>query len=428
MEAGPRRARDGRRPTRARLSQRPVLHPPGAGGPGRRVARWSRASVARVSSVTYLDAAAGTALSPAARAALLTALDDGWADPSRLHAAGRRARLLLDGAREAVATLLGARPQEVSFAPSGTVAAHLAVLGLAAGRSRAGRHTVHSAGEHSAVLNAVGRLVAEGGTATSVPIDRLGRADADAFAAALTPGTALACLLSASHEVGTVQPVEGVAQACAASGVPLLVDACQSAGRAPVPTGWSALVASAHKWGGPTGVGVLAVRTGTRWRSPLPEDEREHGRVPGQPALPLVLAAAVGLQAAVAEQQAEDSRLRPLVDRIRRRVAETVPDVEVVGDPDGRLPHLVTFSCLYLPGEALLTALDRQGFAVSSGSSCTASALEPSHVLAAMGVLTHGNVRVSLSRETTEHDVERFLDVLPGVVAELRRDAGVEAL
>ncbi|MFP5218344.1 MAG: cysteine desulfurase family protein [Actinomycetes bacterium] len=373
----------------------------------------------------HLDAAAGVPLSPAAREALLAALDDGWADPARLYAAGRRARLLLDGAREAVAAVLGARPDEVSFTPSGTLAAAAGVLGLTGGRARAGRQVVHSAVEHSAVLHAVAAVA--GDEATSVRVDRAGRVDADAFAAALSDRTALACLISASHEVGTVQPVEQVAEACRTAGVPLLVDAGQTVGRQRVPAGWSALVATAHKWGGPTGVGVLAVRTGTRWRDPLPPDDRG-GRVPGQPALPLVLAAAVGLQAAVAEQEAEDRRLRPLVELIRTRVAETVPDVEVVGDPVDRLPHLVTFSCLYVDGEALLTALDREGFAVSSGSSCTASTLEPSHVLAAMGVLTHGNVRVSLHRDTTAEDVERVLAVLPGVVAQLRRDAGVEGL
>ncbi len=378
-----------------------------------------RTSVTGVSG--YLDAAAGLPLSPAGRQALLAALDDGWADPTRLYGAGRRARLLHDGARDAVAQVLGARPDEVSFAPSGTVAAHLGLLGLLAGRQRVGRHVVHSAVEHSCVLAA-----AEHGTAerTSVPVDRVGRIDLAAFEAALRPDTALACLLSASHEVGTVQPVERAAALCGT--VPLLVDAAQTVGRAPVPTGWSVLTASAHKWGGPPGVGVLAVRTGTRWRSPWPADER--GPVPGAPALPSILAAAVALQDAAASASAEDARLRPLVARIRDRVAATVPDVELVGDPEDRLPHLVTFSCLYLDGESLLTALDRAGFAVSSGSSCTSSTLEPSHVLVAMGVLTHGNVRVSLHRDTTEADVDRFLDVLPGLVAGLRREAGVDGL
>ena len=373
----------------------------------------------------YLDAAAGVPLHPAARAALLAALDDGWADPSRLYGSARRAALLLEGAREAVATVLGARPDEVSFTSSGTAAAHLAVLGGLAGRRRIGARVVHSAIEHSCVLGAVEHAEAP---ATSVGVDRLGRVDVEAYDDAVRPDTALACLLSASHEVGTVQPVEQVAERCAAKGVPLLVDAAQTVGRMPVPTGWSLLTASAHKWGGPPGVGVLAVRTGTRWRSPLPADDREGGRAPGAPALPLVVAAAVGLQAAATEARDEDRRLRPLVDRIRARVVSEVPDVEVVGDPVDRLPHLLTFSCLYVDGEALLTALDRAGFEVSSGSSCTAATREPSHVLAAMGALTHGNVRVSLSRDTTEDDVERFLSVLPGVVADLRRQAGADAV
>jgi cysteine desulfurase len=354
----------------------------------------------------YLDAAAGLPLHPAAREALLAALDDGWADPSRLYGAARRARLLLEAAREAVAEVLGARPDEVRFAASGTSAVHEAVRGLLAARRRTGSAVVHSAIEHSAVLHAVGDGV-------PVPVDRLGRVDLAAYDAALRadPAPALACLISASHEVGTVQPVAKVAALCAERGVPLLVDAAQSVGRMAVPPGWSALTASAHKWGGPPGVGVLAVRTGTRLSPGLP---------PGPLDLPAVVAAAVGLQAASAEAAAEDARLRPLVDRIRARVAADVPDVEVVGDPVDRLPHLVTFSCLYVPGEALLTALDREGFAVSSGSSCTSDALEPSHVLVAMGVLTHGNVRVSLHRGTTAAEVDRFLAVLPRVVGELR--------
>jgi cysteine desulfurase len=379
--------------------------------------------------VTHLDAASALPLSPAARQALLSCLDDGWADPARLYSSARRARVLLDGAREAVAAVVGSRPDEVSFAPSGTLAVQLGVLGAAGGRRRVGSHVVHSAVEHSCVLHAVAHHTGgQDGKATAVGVDRLGRVDAEAFAAALRDDTALACLISASHEVGTVQPVEAVASACRERGVPLLVDAAQTVGRVPVPPGWSVLTASAHKWGGPPGVGVLAVRTGTRWRSALPADEREGGRVPGGPSLPLVVSAAVGLQAAAAEAADEDARLRPLVDRLRRRLVEQVPDVEVVGDPDGRLPHLLTFSCLYVDGEALLGALDRHGFAVSSGSSCTASTLVPSHVLTAMGVLTHGNVRVSLHRGTTEDDVERFLAVLPRVVADLRRQAGVEGL
>jgi cysteine desulfurase len=236
---------------------------------------------------------------------------------------------------------------------------------------------------------------------------------------------ALASLISASHEVGTVQPVAAAARACAEAGVPLYVDAAQSIGHVPVPPGWSLLTASAHKWGGPPGVGVLVVRKGMRWLAPYPGDDLYRPRPQGALDLPAVVAAAASLRAATAEAAAEAVRLAALVDRIRATVAATVPDVEVVGDPVERLPHLVTFSCLYVDGEALLHALDRHGFAVSSGSSCTASTLRPSHVLEAMGVLSHGNVRVSLHRGTTEADVDRFLAVLPGLVADVRKEAGM---
>ncbi|WFE67130.1 aminotransferase class V-fold PLP-dependent enzyme [Micromonospora sp. WMMD714] len=377
----------------------------------------------------YLDAATAAPLHPVARQALLAALDDGWADPARLYGRARRAAQLLDAAREATAAILGVRPDELSFTPSGTHAAHSAVLGGLAGRRRSGATLVHSAIEHSAVLHAAERHVAAGGTATSVPVDRLGRLDKAAWSAAVqSPGVALAALIGASHEVGTAQPVAGAAADCAAAGVPLYVDAAQLVGRVPVPSGWSVLTASAHKWGGPPGVGLLVVRKGTRWESPWPADEREFGRTPGVVNLPAVVAAAASLRAAAADAATEAARLTPLVDRIRTRVAADVPDVEVVGDPVDRLPHLVTFSCLYVDGEVLLHALDRRGFAVSSGSSCTSSTLRPSHVLEAMGVLSHGNVRVSLHRDTTDADVERFLTELPGIVADLRADAGVVGL
>ncbi|MFG3704220.1 cysteine desulfurase family protein [Micromonospora sp. NPDC047670] len=380
-------------------------------------------------SPVYLDAATAAPLHPVARQALLAALDDGWADPGRLYTQARRARQLLDAAREATAQTLGVRAEEISFTPSGTTAAHAAVLGGLAGRRRVGPALVHSAIEHSAVLHAAEKHVATGGTATSVPVDRLGRLDLDGWSAAVrAPKVALAALIAASHEVGTLQPVAEAARECAEAGVPLYVDAAQVVGRAAVPAGWSVLTASAHKWGGPPGVGLLVVRKGTRWESPWPADDREAGRTPGTLNLPAVVAAAASLRAAAADAAAEAARLAPLVDRIRARVAAEVPDVEVVGDPDHRLPHLVTFSCLYVDGEALLHALDRRGFAVSSGSSCTSSTLHPSHVLEAMGVLSHGNVRVSLHRDTTEADVERFLAELPGIVAELRAEAGVVGL
>jgi cysteine desulfurase len=375
--------------------------------------------------VTYLDAASAEPLHPAAKQALVAALEDGWADPSRLYGAGRRARLALDTARQQVAEDIGARPDELAFTGSGTLACHLAVLGTLVGRRRVGAHVVVSAVEHSSVLHAVTEYAGE---VTTVPVDRFGRVDPAEFTAALRQDTALACLQSANHEVGTVQPVAEVAPRCAELGVPLFVDAAQSVGWAAAPDGWSLLAASAHKWGGPPGVGVLAIRRRVRWRSPLPEDEREGGRSPGFENIPAIVAAAAAWRMRLDGIGAKAVRLSALVDRIRATVPTLVPDVEVVGDPAHRLPHLVTFSCLYVDGEALVTELDRLGFAVNSGSSCTSSTLRPSHVLEAMGVLSHGNVRVSLPVGTSDADVDSFLSVVPEVVRRLRAVAGAEGL
>ncbi|MEU9850621.1 aminotransferase class V-fold PLP-dependent enzyme [Streptomyces sp. NPDC047985] len=372
----------------------------------------------------YFDAASSAPLHPVARQALLAALDEGWADPARLYREGRRARLLLDAARETAAEAVGCRPDELTFTPSGTLAVHSGISGALAGRRRVGRHLVVSAVEHSSVLHTAAAHTAEGGEVTEVAVDRSGAVSAPEFARVLRADTALACLQSANHEVGTEQPVARVAEICRAAGVPLLVDAAQSLGWGPVPEGWSLLAASAHKWGGPSGVGLLAVRKGTRFAARGPADERESGRSAGFENLPAVVAAAASLRAVRAEAAAEAARLRVLVDRIRTGVRGLVPDVEVVGDPVRRLPHLVTFSCLYVDGETLLHELDRAGFSVSSGSSCTSSTLTPSHVLRAMGVLSEGNVRVSLPRGTTDEDVDRFLDVLPRAVAEVRKRLG----
>ncbi|GAA1015562.1 cysteine desulfurase [Streptomyces sp. F-3] len=377
--------------------------------------------------MAYFDAASGVPLHPVARQALLAALDEGWADPARLHKEGRRARLLLDAARETTAEAVGCRPDEVTFTPSGTLAVHSGIAGALAGRRRAGRHLIVSAVEHSCVLHSAEAHEADGGAVTRVAVDRGGAVAAAAYEAALREDTALACLQSANHEVGTEQPVAEVAEVCRAAGVPLLVDAAQSLGWGPVEGDWSLLTASAHKWGGPPGVGLLVVRKGVRFAPRRPADERESGRAPGFENIPAIVAAAASLRAVRAEAAAEAARLRELTERIRTRVPRLVPDVEVVGDPVRRLPGIVTFSCLYVDGEALLHELNREGFSVSSGSSCTSSTLTPSHVLKAMGVLSSGNVRVSLPPGTSGEDVERFLGILPDAVARVRAELGAPA-
>jgi cysteine desulfurase len=361
---------------------------------------------------------------------MAAAWDEGWGDPTRLYREGRRAGQLLELARTSVADVLGGRADEVWFARSGTDAVHLAVLGGLAGRRRAGTRLVTSPVEHSAVLNAAEFHQHSGGLVEMLAVDSDGRAE---LPDRLPPDTALVSLQTGNQEVATLQPVGAAAARCRNADVPLHVDAAQSVGRVPLDrdeVGADLLTASAHKFGGPPGVGLLLVRTGTRWQPPFPADERGRGRVPGFENLPAVVATAAVLQARREEVVGESSRLAVLTEQVRRAVPSLVPDVEVHG-PSGaadRLPHLVSFSFLYVDGERLVGALDENGFAVSSGSACTASSITPSHVLEATGALTHGNVRLSFGRDSRQEDVDRLLAVLPGIVGGLRAEAGVAEL
>ena len=362
----------------------------------------------------------------------------GYADPRRLHHDGRRARLLLDNAREAIADALGVSPGEVSFVPSGTHAVHLGLLGLARGQGAlrsapgtdGGAHLVLGAVEHSAVRYAAewaAQTWRAAPTVSVAPVDQRGRIDRVALDALLTqqPGSVLA-LQAANPEVGTLQPVDEVAQAYPETAV--FCDLAAAVGQvrsSQLPRLWLAAAASAHKWGGPAGVGVLLVRKGARWRSPMPADDRIDPRSIGFENIPAALGAAAALQAVLREVDEAATRRHDLIDRLRQRLSATVPDIELVGDPVDRLPHVLTFSCLYVDGEALVLELDRRGFAVSSGSACAAQTHSPSHVLEAMGVLTHGNVRVSVSTDATAAQLDAFAEAVAESVAALRAEVGL---
>lgn len=377
----------------------------------------------------YFDAASGLPLGAQARRALEAALDRGWADPQRLHRDGRIARQLLDAARASVAACIGALPQEVTFTGSGTQAIQLAVLGVARGRSRVGSTVVASAVEHSAVLRAAD-WVDPGADPVLVPVNPQGEVEVEACARALAaPGVALAAVQHVNHEVGTVQPLAAVHDVARAAGVPLVVDACAGLGHLPPPSQWDVLAGSAHKWGGPAGVGVLGIRTGVRWRSPVPTDDA--GRPAGFPDVPAIVAAATALEEATAALPSTTANRARLLRRLRSDVPQVAPEIVVLGpDPGGAAPdgatcasHVASFTILYADGETLVRELDRAGFAVNSGSACTSDTRRPSHVLAAMGAVTHGNLRVSLPFDVTDEDVDAFLAALPQAVARARASA-----
>jgi cysteine desulfurase len=358
---------------------------------------------------------------PDARQAWLSAQESGWGDPIRSHRPGRLAAQALSRAREVVAAAVGARPDEVTFTTSGGPPSYAAVAGLARGRRRTGARVVTSAIDHSSVLDAA----ADVGDHVAIGVDRQGRLDLAAWQTAVRrSGTALAALQVGNHQVGTLQPYAAAIASAHSAGVPVVLDATAALGRIDLAgvSGWSVLTGWAGAFGGPASVGLLVIRNRARWRAPYPADGYQGGRWPGLPDVPAIHAAAVALNWWLRSGRGVGERQRRLIDRLRTGIAETVPDVDIAGDPVHRLPQLLTFSVLGVGGEALCAELDEAGFAVASGSAGGDSSSRPSHVLTAMGTSTDGNVRIGLTRTTTDDEIEAFLDALPPIVFRLRDD------
>ncbi|HUF85406.1 MAG TPA: cysteine desulfurase family protein [Acidimicrobiia bacterium] len=377
----------------------------------------------------YLDHASTSTLRPAALAAMLPFLREHHADPGRLHAEGRVTRVAREEAREQVAALLGARPREVVFTASGTEAVNTAVWGaVARGIESDGRaHVVTTAVEHSAVLAACRRpsLGAPAAELTMVGVDRLGRFDPDEVAAAVRPETALVSVQLANHEVGTLQPAAEVVAECRDKGALVHVDACMAAGHVPVDfhaLGADLCSVTAHKLGGPKGAGALLVRRGLRVPQLIVGGAQERARRGGLEDVP----AWVGFGAAAAELDADDrlateaSAARALTDRVATETPKLVAGVTRYGDPDERVPHLICFGIEGVEAEPVLLGLDQRGVAVHSGSACSSEVLEPSPILEAMGVDAEHSLRVSVGWDTTDADIDAFLDAFPAVVDHLR--------
>jgi len=374
---------------------------------------------------TYLDHASAAPWHPAALRAAEQVARELPGDPARAHREGRAAADLLESARAAVAGELAAAAERVVFTSGGTEAVHLAVRGAAlANRTRPAR-ILSTAVEHSAVLAAGD---ATGLEHVRVAVDRDGRVDLDALAACLREGATLVSVQHANHEVGTLQPLTEVAALCRDADALLHVDACQTVGRLPVDIerlGADFLTLSGAKFGGGRGVGALVCSPRARFRPLQTGDERERRRRAGLEHLPGIAALAEALLqlaphdpsgAAAATAARCDSQRR----RLRARLREAVDDLEVHGPEDGSAPHVVALSALYVDGQALLAALDDRGFAVHSGSSCASTSGEPSHVLVAMGALTHGHVRASFGAQTPSAALEAFPDAVAEAVGQLR--------
>lgn len=376
----------------------------------------------------YLDHASAAPWHPAALAAHHRVAETLPGDPSRRHREGRAARDLLEQARAAVAGALGGAAERTAFTSGGTEAVHLAVLGAAAANRTRPARILSSAIEHSAVLAAADSAARQiGGEHVRVPVDGLGRLDLDALRSELERGALLVNVVHASHEVGTLQPVTDAAALCREHDALLHVDACQSAGRLPVDAqalGADFLSVSAAKFGGGRGTGALLWSPRARLSPLLGGDERERRTRAGLEHLPGVAAMAEALlQLAPGTDgpaAAEAARCDALRRRLRAALPAAIDDLAVHGPDEATAPHIVALSALYCDGETMVSELDRRGFAVHSGSSCATTSGEPSHVMVAMGALTHGHVRVSIGPGVVDADVDAFAAALAEVVAALR--------
>lgn len=373
----------------------------------------------------YLDYAATTPLRAEVREAMLSALGERWGNPSSVHRWGRDARAALEDARARFAAVIGASPAEVVFTRGGTEADNLAVLGRA--RADGSRAVAVSAIEHKAVLASAKALAAEGGTARIIPVDGDGRVDLDALAEMVrSDRPAVVSVMWANNEVGVLQPVEQIAAVCAEAGAAFHTDAVQALGKLPVrmdrvPVDLAAF--SAHKLGGPRGTGALFVRRGTQLHPLLHGGGQERGLRSGTEDVAAAAGFALAAELAEAERETVMARIGALRDRLEAGLRARVPGLRVNAAAAPRLPTISNVSAPGADAEMLLMALDLEGLAASSGSACSSGAVEPSHVLTAMGLpadVAGPSVRFSLGRETTDADIDRALEIFPAVIERLR--------
>jgi cysteine desulfurase len=381
-----------------------------------------------LSSTIYLDHAATTPLRPDVLEAMEPFLTGNYANPSSIYRPAQEARSALDRARDCAATALGARPRDIIFTGGGTEADNAAIKGVALASQDRGRHIVTSAIEHHAVLHPVEELVERFGfESTIVPVDEFGIVNVDALEAALRPDTVLVSVMWANNEIGTIQPVESIAEFTHARGIPFHVDAVQAAGMLPIDlsrTPIDLLSLSAHKFYGPKGVGALVVRTGTSWWPLITGGGQERNRRAGTENISGIVGLARALELSQEERVATAEHTRRLRDYLLERIPARIPGTRINGHTERRLPNNANFSFEGVHGESLLVGLDLAGIMASSGSACTSGSLEPSHVLQAIGLpdrLAQGSLRLTVGRENTVEEMERAVDVLTGIIERLRR-------
>jgi cysteine desulfurase len=374
----------------------------------------------------YLDHNATTPVAPEVLKAMLPFLTTEYGNASSIHSVGQRARAAVERARSQVAALIGAQAKEIVFTSGATEADNLALRGIVGASEQARKHIVTTTIEHHAVLNTCQALEAEGVAVTYVPVSRGGLVDPEAVRKAITPETILVSVMFANNEVGTLQPIAEIAAIAREANIPFHTDAVQAVAKVPVNVaepGVDLLSLSGHKIYGPKGVGVLYVRRGVRLKPLILGGRHERDRRAGTENVPGIVGLGAAAELAQASLAEEGRRLVALRDELERRILERVPHADVNGDREHRTPNTSNIYFDFVEGEPLVIAMDLKGIACSTGAACSSGAVEPSHVLTAIGLpaeRARASLRFSLGRETTQEDIDYVAEVVPHVVEHLR--------
>jgi cysteine desulfurase len=374
----------------------------------------------------YLDYAATTPVHPEVVKAMLPYFSDVFGNPSAIYSYGQEATAALEEARAKVAGLIGSRSEEIVFTSGGTEADNMALIGVANAMRSRGNHIITTAIEHHAIIETAKFLEKNGFELTYLGVDDQGIVDPDAVRRAITDKTILVSVMLANNELGTIQPLAEISRITRQAGVYLHTDAVQAVGRIPVNVddlGVDLLSMSAHKLYGPKGVGALYIRKGVRMAPITHGGGQERARRSGTQNVAGIVGLSRATELAGQEMIAEAERLTPLRDRLIQGILEGIDHSYLNGHPVKRLPNNANLSFDYVEGESMCLNLDLKGICVSTGSACSSSNLEPSHVLLAMGVpsqLAHGSLRFTLGKWTEPEDIDRVLEVLPPIVAKLR--------